>query len=57
MNSDERQQYVFFRAFGDPREIEVNESAERPEPARGQVRVRVEASSVQFTDPLIRRGV
>lgn len=47
-------QLVRFDAFGAPSELNaVTEPI--PEPGRGEVRIRVEASSVQFTDTLIRR--
>lgn len=43
------------RRFGGPDVLEVVELP-LPEPGRGEVRVRVLASSVQFTDTVIRRG-
>ncbi|MEL6342780.1 MAG: medium chain dehydrogenase/reductase family protein [Myxococcota bacterium] len=50
------QAFVRFTAFGSPDTIEVVNDAPIPEPGPGQIRVRVEASSVQFTDTLIRGG-
>jgi NADPH2:quinone reductase len=45
-----------FARFGGPEVLEVA-PLPLPEPSSGEVRVRVEASSVQFTDTMIRRGV
>lgn len=45
-----------FTEFGAPDVLRVVD-LEVPEPGPGQVRIRVEASSVQFTDTLIRRGM
>ncbi|MEM6925490.1 MAG: zinc-binding dehydrogenase [Myxococcota bacterium] len=42
-------------AFGGPDQIEV-QTLPTPEPGPGEARVVIEASSVQFTDTLIRRG-
>jgi len=53
----QRHKHIEFRSFGGPETIEVAEEAALPEPGPGEVRIRVEASSVQFTDTLIRRGV
>ncbi len=50
------QRRVRFAAFGGPEVLEVVDDA-LPHPGPGEVRVRVEASSVQFTDTLIRRGI
>jgi len=47
---------VLYRAFGAPDVLEVALGGEPPLPGSGEVRVRVEASSVQFTDTLIRRA-
>lgn len=47
---------VRFARFGEPDVLEVVDNA-LPEPGPGEVRVRVEAASVQFTDTLIRRGL
>lgn len=47
--------YVIER-FGGVECLSLRRSEPLPEPGRGQVRVRVEASCVQFTDTIIRRG-
>jgi NADPH:quinone reductase-like Zn-dependent oxidoreductase len=49
-----RNRVVQVRRFGDPDELEVVDTP-LPTAGRGQVRVRVLASSVQYTDVLIRR--
>ena len=49
-----RNRVVQVRRFGGPDELEVVD-APMPTPGRGEVRVRVLASSVQYTDTLIRR--
>ncbi len=53
---DREQLQCVLRRFGGPEVIEVERVA-LPSPGRGEVRVRVEATSVQFTDVLIRKGV
>jgi NADPH:quinone reductase-like Zn-dependent oxidoreductase len=45
------------RAFGGPEVIRLVEDAALPEPGPGEVRIRVEASSLVFTDTLIRRNL
>ena len=49
-----RNRMVQVRRFGGPDELEVVD-APLPTAGRGEVRVRVLASSVQYTDVLIRR--
>ena len=44
-------------AFGGPELIRVVEDAALPAPGPGEVRIRVEASSLVFTDVLIRRNL
>lgn len=44
-------------AFGGPETIQLVEDAFLPQPGRGEVRIRVEASSLVFTDMLIRRNL
>ena len=51
-----QQRAVQFSTFGTPDVLTVVE-APIPTPGPGEVRIRVEASSVQFTDTLIRRGI
>jgi len=48
---------VELRSFGGPDVIRVVEDQALPEPGAGQVRIRVEASSLVFTDMLIRRNL
>jgi len=45
------------RAFGAPEVIRLVDDEAPPEPGPGEVRVRVEASSLAFTDTLIRRNL
>src|SRR5512135_33828 len=52
--SEPRNRVVQVRRFGDPDGLEVVD-APLPTAGRGEVRVRVLASSVQYTDVLIRR--
>lgn len=48
--------HVQFDGYGAPEVLRTCRSP-RPEPCPAEVRIRVEASSVQFTDTLIRRGI
>jgi NADPH:quinone reductase-like Zn-dependent oxidoreductase len=48
---------VIVTDYGPPAVLNVMVEPELPEPAAGQVRVRVEASSATFTDTLIRKGM
>ena len=52
--SEPRNRVVQVRQFGGPDELEVVD-APRSTPARGEVRVRVLASGIEYTDILIRR--
>jgi NADPH:quinone reductase len=52
--SEPRNRVVQVRQFGGPNELEVVD-APRSTPARGEVRVRVLASGIEYTDILIRR--
>lgn len=45
------------RAFGGPEVIQVVEDPALPEPGAGEVRIKAEASSLVFTDMLIRRNL
>ena len=45
------------QAFGGPEVIRLVEAAELPQPGPGEVRIGVEASSLVFTDMLIRRNL
>jgi NADPH:quinone reductase-like Zn-dependent oxidoreductase len=55
-HDDREQIQCVLRRFGGPEVIEVERVA-LPVPGRGEVRARVEATSVQYTDTLIRKGV
>lgn len=48
---------VIITAFGDPEVMKVVEVAALPEPAAGEVRVKVQATSACFTDTMVRKGV
>lgn len=48
---------VVLKRFGGPEEFELVKNEPLPQPRPGQVRVRVLAASVQFTDVAIRKGV
>ena len=50
-------QRVIITEFGDPDVLEVVEEATLPEPAPGQVRVKVLAASATFTDTMVRKGI
>jgi len=54
--SSQTQVHVVLNRFGAPEVLEVARGPV-PRPGPGQVRGRVEASSVQYTDTLIRKGV
>ena len=55
MTIPSRQTIVLLRKFGGPEELVVAEAAV-PEPAPGEVLVRILAASVQFTDVMLRKG-
>ena len=42
--------------FGGPEVLQLNESSTLPEPKPHEARIKVEASSISFTDTMIRRG-
>jgi NADPH:quinone reductase-like Zn-dependent oxidoreductase len=48
---------VRFNSFGGPEVLYLEEVHEIPRPASGEVRIRVKASSVSFTDIMIRKGI
>jgi NADPH:quinone reductase-like Zn-dependent oxidoreductase len=48
---------VIISAFGTPQVINVINAPTLPEPKRGEVRIKVEASSVCFSDVIIRKGI
>ncbi len=47
---------VVITRFGEPEVLEMVEEAELPEPASGEVRVKVLTTSATFTDVMIRKG-
>jgi NADPH:quinone reductase-like Zn-dependent oxidoreductase len=47
---------LVFSAFGGPEVLELVEEETLPEPARGEVRVKVSMTSASFTDIMIRKG-
>ncbi len=52
-----RNRQVTFRAYGGPEQVVMVEQADVAPPGPGEARVRVEASSLVFTDTLIRRDL
>ena len=48
---------IVMTRFGDPDVLEITDEAVLPEPQPGQVRVRVLATSANFTDVMIRKGL
>ena len=52
-----RAQRLEIRSFGGPEVIQLVEDAALPEPGEGEVRIKAEASSLAFTDMLIRRNL
>lgn len=48
---------VTLKAFGGPEELELETVPYLPEPAAGEVRVRVSVTSAAFTDVMIRKGL
>ena len=49
-------QRVRFSSYGGPEVLQLETVAQLPEPAPHQVRVRVQAASVSFTDTMVRTG-
>ncbi len=49
--------YISFNEFGDPEVLGVETEERLPEPNQGEVRIKVQATSINFTDTLIRRGI
>ncbi|EHJ60712.1 hypothetical protein NSU_2334 [Novosphingobium pentaromativorans US6-1] len=49
-------QRIIARSFGGPEVLEIEDMAALPEPGEGEVRLRVEAAGVGFTDTILRRG-
>ncbi len=49
--------YISFEEFGGPEVLSLKTKENLPEPGQGEVRVKVQAASINFTDTLIRRGI
>lgn len=49
--------YISIKEFGGPEVLGLSTKETLPEPKTGQVRVKVLATSINFTDTLIRRGI
>jgi NADPH:quinone reductase-like Zn-dependent oxidoreductase len=49
-------QQVMLRAFGGPEQLQLETVTELPQPAAGEVRVKVLSAGTGFTDTIIRRG-
>lgn len=49
--------YVSIKEFGGPEVLELVREETLPEPNQGEVRVKVQTTSINFTDTLIRRGI
>lgn len=47
---------ISIESFGGPEVLAVHKDLPIPQPGPGEVRIRIEASSVQYTDTMIRRG-
>ena len=47
---------IIVKEFGGPEVMQIEHVAELPEPGAGQVRIRVEAAGVGYTDTILRRG-
>ena len=48
---------VIITEFGGPEVMKVVENATLPEPAAGEVRIKVQATSACFTDTMVRKGI
>ncbi|HKK74569.1 MAG TPA: medium chain dehydrogenase/reductase family protein [Saprospiraceae bacterium] len=49
--------YISIKEFGGPEVLSLETKEDLPEPKEGEVRIKVEATSINFTDTLIRRGI
>ncbi len=49
--------FISLKKFGGPEVLEVQTAESLPEPSKGEVRVKVLATSASFTDTLIRKGI
>lgn len=52
-----RYKFISLKKFGGPEVLEIQTVESFPEPSRGEVRVKVLATSAAFTDTLIRKGI
>lgn len=49
--------YISIKEFGGPEVLDLETEERLPEPNQGEVRIKVQATSINFTDTLIRRGI
>jgi len=49
--------YISIKKFGGPEVLDLETKERLPEPSHGEVRIKVEAAGINFTDTLIRRGI
>ncbi len=49
--------FISLKKFGGPEVLEIETKESPPEPSKGEVRVKVLATSAAFTDTLIRKGI
>lgn len=49
--------YISIKEFGGPEVLSLETEESLPEPNQGEVRIKVQATSINFTDTLIRRGI
>jgi len=49
--------YISIKEFGGPEVLGLETKERLPEPKQGEVRIKVQATSINFTDTLIRRGI
>ena len=49
--------YISIKEFGGPEVLGLETEESLPEPKHGEVRIKVQATSINFTDTLIRRGI
>lgn len=50
-------QYISIKKFGGPEVLDLETEERLPEPNQGELRIKVQATSINFTDTLIRRGI
>lgn len=52
-----RYKYISIKEFSSPEVLGLEIEESLPEPNRGEVRIKVLTTSINFTDTLIRRGI